>query len=155
MHLSLIVANVKPGDEVITSPMTFAATANVITHVGARPVFVDCEKMSMNLDAAHLDAAITEKTKAIIPVHMAGRPCEINSIQQALHKENIGTGIHFIAVHLHPYYKNTYGYKRGDFPNAEFISDRTISLPLSAKLSDQDVKDVIRAVRKVILYFSK
>lgn len=63
---------------------------------------------------------------------------------------NIGTGIHFIALHLHPYYQDAFGYKRGDFPNAEFISERTISLPLSAKLRDEDVKDAIRAVKKSI-----
>lgn len=74
-------------------------------------------------------------------------------IQQALHAEGIGIGVHFIALHLHPYYKNKYKLKRGDFPNSEYISDRTISLPFSAKLTDTDVKDVIKAVRKVILYY--
>ncbi|MEJ2745625.1 MAG: DegT/DnrJ/EryC1/StrS family aminotransferase [bacterium] len=73
-----------------------------------------------------------------------------DEIQQALHRENIGTGIHFSSVHLHEYYREQYGYKRGDFPNAEYISDRTISLPLSAKLTDGDVGDVIAAVRKVL-----
>ena len=63
---------------------------------------------------------------------------------------NIGTGIHFIALHLHPYYQDAFDYKRGDFPNAEFISDRTISLPLSAKLKDKDVEDVIRWVKNII-----
>jgi dTDP-4-amino-4,6-dideoxygalactose transaminase len=65
-------------------------------------------------------------------------------------KQNIGIGVHYIALHLHPYYQNTYGYKRGDFPNAEWISDRTVSLPLSAKLTDDDVEDVIEAVRATI-----
>jgi dTDP-4-amino-4,6-dideoxygalactose transaminase len=64
--------------------------------------------------------------------------------------QNIGVGVHYIALHLHPYYQQTYGYKKGDFPNAEWISDRTVSLPLSAKLTDDDVEDVIEAVRKVI-----
>ena len=73
-----------------------------------------------------------------------------DTFQQALHNENIGTGIHFVALHLHPHYANTFGFKRGDFPNAEFISDRTISLPLSAKLTEEDTDDVIRAVKKII-----
>ena len=73
-----------------------------------------------------------------------------DTFQQALHNENIGTGIHFVALHLHPYYANTFGLKRGDFPHAEFISDRTISLPLSAKLAEEDTDDVICAVKKVI-----
>lgn len=73
-----------------------------------------------------------------------------DTIQQDLYKLNIGTGIHYMAIHLHPYYSKTYHYKRGDFPNAEFISDRTISLPLSPKLTDEDVADVIVAVKLVL-----
>ncbi len=320
LHLSMLVSGLGPGDEVITTPMTFAATANAITHIGARPVFVDIDRATMNIDPERIEAAITPKTKAIMPVHFAGRPCDMDPIldiaarhnllviedaahaieaeykgrkignigdltcfsfyvtknmvtgeggmvttnnadwaekvqiyglhgmskgawrrysdegfkhyqvvypgykynmmdiqaaigihqlprieryltrreeiwrrydeafaelpvilpapaesntkharhlytllvdidrlgisrddfQQALHERNIGTGIHFIALHLHPYYADTYGYKRGDFPNAEFVSDRTISLPLSAKLTDEDVEDVVNAVVKVL-----
>lgn len=323
LHLSLIVCGVGQGDEVITTPMTFAATANVIEHVGAKPVFADIKLPSMNIDPEEIEKKITKKTKAIIPVHLAGRPCEMDkimaiakkyklkvvedaahafgseykgkkigtigdlsvfsfyvtknittgeggmvttnnpdyakkielyalhglsrgawkrysdegfkhylvevpgykynmmdiqaaigihqferfeenqkrreeiwkiyneafadlslvtpadpepntkhgyhlytilvdlkklkadreTIQQALHAEGIGIGIHFISLHLHPYYKNKYKFKRGDFPNSEYVSDRTISLPFSAKLTDTDVKDVIRAVRKVFLYY--
>jgi len=65
-------------------------------------------------------------------------------------KRNIGVGVHYIALHFHPYYKETFGYKRGDFPIAEWISDRTVSIPLSAKLTDDDVEDVIRVVREII-----
>jgi dTDP-4-amino-4,6-dideoxygalactose transaminase len=62
----------------------------------------------------------------------------------------IGTGVHYRPLHLHPYYRETFGYKNGDFPNAEYIGDRTLSLPLSTKLSDSDVNDVIEAVRAVV-----
>lgn len=325
LHLSMLVADIGPGDEVITTPMTFCATANSIIHAGARPVFVDVEKDSMNIDAQRIEKAITEKTKAIVPVHFAGRACNMQAIQKlaekhklklisdcahaieteyldkkvgcigdlsafsfyvtknlvtaeggmittdnkeyadkikmyalhgmnkdawkrysdegykhyqvifpgfkynmtdiqaalgihqllkleqrykrreqiwntyneafkdlplhtplppeegtrhALHlytilldldnlntdrdtvlngliHENIGTGVHYTALHLHPYYRNTYNYKKGDFPNAEYISERTISLPLSAKLTDKDVEDVIRAVTKIFNHFSK
>ena len=65
-------------------------------------------------------------------------------------KNNIGVGVHYIALNLHPYYQKTFGYKRGDFPNAEWISNRTVSLPLSAKLTAKDVKYVIETVRKII-----
>jgi dTDP-4-amino-4,6-dideoxygalactose transaminase len=68
----------------------------------------------------------------------------------ALHRENIGTGVHYRALHLHPYYRDTFDYRLGDFPNAEWISERTISLPLSPKLTDRDVGDVISAVTKVL-----
>lgn len=320
LHLSMLVAGIKAGDEVITTPMTFAATANVITHVGAVPVFADVDRETMNIDPEEIRNKLTPKTRAIIPVHLAGRPCAMDPIleiarerglvviedaahaiesvyrgrkigsigdltcfsfyvtknivtgeggmvttdnpewaekiemyglhglnkgawrrytddgfkhyeviypgykynmtdmqaalgihqlprigrylkrreeiwsrydeafrdlplvlpapadphtvharhlytplvdtdaagksrdevQQALHGENIGTGIHFVSVHLHRYYRERYGYRRGDFPHAEFISDRTISLPLSAKLTDDDVEDVVEAVRRVL-----
>jgi dTDP-4-amino-4,6-dideoxygalactose transaminase len=78
-----------------------------------------------------------------------------DTIQQALYAENIGTGIHFISLHLHPYYQETFGYKRSDYPNATHVSDRTISLPLSAKLTDEDVTDVINAVTKVLTNHTK
>lgn len=80
LHLSLIVAGVGPGDEVITSPLTFAATANVIEHCGARPVFVDVNPEILNLDPAGLEEAITENTRAILPVHFGGLPCEMEPI---------------------------------------------------------------------------
>lgn len=323
LHLSMIVSGIKEGDEVITCPMTFAATANAILHTGAKPVFVDVNRETMNIDPELIRTAITSRTRAVIPVHLAGRPCDMDSIlaiakdhnllviedaahaieaqykgrkignvgdltcfsfyvtknivtgeggmvttnnqewaekiqmyglhglsrgawrrysddgfrhyrvvlpgykynmmdlqaaigihqlpridnyhkrreeiwarydeafadlpvilparaepdstharhlytvlldtdrlrinrdefQEALFRENIGTGIHFVSLHLHPYYAETFGYMRGDFPNAEFISDRTISLPLSAKLSDEDVEDVVRAVRKIAIHY--
>ena len=325
MHLSLIACGVKAGDEVITSPMTFAATANVVEHIGATPVFVDIDLSSMNIDPGKIEAKITKKTRAIMPVHMAGRPCRMNKIkkiaarynlkiiedaahamgakfknksigtigdvtafsfyvtknlitgeggmvttnnkkiaetirvyslhgmskdawkrysdagfkhylievpgykynmmdlqaaigihqfynfeknqkrrrtiwdfynnsfrdlplitpadpdpdtehayhlytilvdidklkvsreeiQQVLHAENIGLGIHFISLHFHPYYKDKYRLKRGDFPNSEFVSDRTISLPFSAKLTDKDARDVVKAVKKVLKYYQE
>ncbi len=64
-------------------------------------------------------------------------------------KQKIGVGVHYIALHLHPYYQTQCGQKIGDFPNAEWILDRTISIPLSAKLSDEDRQDVIDAVRTI------
>ncbi len=325
LHLSMLAAGLKPGDEVITTPMTFAATANAIIHADARPVFADIELPSMNIDPDRIEDAITEKTKALIPVHFCGRPCSMDRIleiarrhnliviedaahateafykgkkigtlsdmtvfsfyvtknlvtgeggmittnndayvekietyglhgmsrgawkrysdegfkhyqvvfpgfkynmmdmqaalgihqlerisaylrrreeiwerydeafkdlpltrpappdpdtvhgrhlytilldldrlsadrdhiQQALQEENIGTGIHFISLHLHPYYRNTYGYAPDAFPNALDVSRRTISLPLSAKLTDEDVQDVIEAVTRVIERFSR
>ena len=323
LYLALDVAGIGHGDEVITTPMTFAATANVIVHWGARPVFVDVERETMNIDPAKIEAAITPHTRVIIPVHMAGRPCQMNAIIdiaqrhnllviedaahaveawygkqkvgnighftcfsfyvtknvctgeggmvttndddraeemrikslhgiskdawkrysaegfepyeviyagykfnmmdiqaalgihqlarveenleirerywqmfdeafgeipeliippeedgirharhlytllirperlsinrnrfiEALKAENIGTGIHFAALHLHKYYREQFGYRRGDFPQAEFVSDRTISLPLSPKLTENDVQNVIEAVRKVVTYY--
>src|SRR5258707_8522174 len=72
LHLSLIVSGVGPGDEVITTPMTFCATANAILHAGARPIFVDVDPQTMNLDPAAVADAITPRTRAVVPVHLAG-----------------------------------------------------------------------------------
>jgi dTDP-4-amino-4,6-dideoxygalactose transaminase len=67
-----------------------------------------------------------------------------------LREENIGSGVHFLALHLHSLYKERYGYERGQFPNAEWVSDRTFSLPISPKMTEDDVRDVIAAVYRVI-----
>lgn len=320
LHLSMIAAGVGPGDEVITTPMTFAATANAIVHTGATPVFVDVARSSQNLDPERIAAAITPRTKAIVPVHFAGRPCDMDAIlaigrrhglkvigdaahaiestyhgrhvgvlgdaacfsfyvtknittveggmvttdddvwaekiqtyglhglsrgawkryaddgfvhyqvlypgfkynmtdvqaaiglhqlrriekyaairrdiwaaydaafrdlpletpppedpgtrharhlytllldvdrlgvsrdriADELKREGIGTGVHFVALHLHPYYRDRFGFAPDAFPNARYISERTLSIPLSARLSEQDVQDVITAVRKVL-----
>lgn len=77
LHLALEVIGVAPGDEVITSPLTFPATANVVEHCGARPVFVDVDRRTMNIDPHAVEAAITPRTRAIVPVHLAGRPCDM------------------------------------------------------------------------------
>ena len=81
--------------------------------------------------------------------------CDRNQFAVALQAENIGIGVHFLALHLSSYYKKRFGYKRGDFPNAEHISDRTISLPLSTKLVEEDIKDVIKAVKKVVRFYRR
>ena len=72
-----------------------------------------------------------------------------------LHRQNIGTGVHYRALHLHPYYRETFGYTPEDFPNARWISERTISLPLSPKLTDDDVEDVVAAVTRTLRQFTK
>jgi dTDP-4-amino-4,6-dideoxygalactose transaminase len=80
LHLSLAALGVGPGDEVITTAITFPATANVVIHQGAKPVLVDVDPTTLNIDPAAVEAAITPRTKAIIPVHMAGHPAEMDAI---------------------------------------------------------------------------
>ena len=74
-------------------------------------------------------------------------------ILNAIQEENITTGIHYNAIHNHDYYKYIFGWKAKDYPNAQWISERTISLPLSSKLTDSDIDDVIKAVVKVLTYY--
>jgi dTDP-4-amino-4,6-dideoxygalactose transaminase len=319
LHLSLIAAGVGTGDEVITTPLTFCATANAIIHNGAKPVFVDVNLETMNIDEHRIEKAITKRTKVIIPVHMAGRPCEMDAIRKIakkyklaviedaahaigaeykgkkiggisdftvfsfyvtknittieggmittnktslipkirayslhgmsqdawkrysdsgdrkhynviypgfkynmtviqasfgihqlakievfnkrreeiwnryneafknlpvvlpapipshikharhlytmlidkkvagidrdtfMHKLNmeaIGSSVHFQPVHLFDYYRKAFGYSKGDYPNAEYIGERTVSIQLSAKLSEEEIARIIKAVKE-------
>ncbi len=80
LHLSLVALGVGPGDEVVTSPITWPATANVIVHTGATPVFVDVRDDDLNLDPELAAAAVTERTKAILPVDLAGQPADLDPL---------------------------------------------------------------------------
>jgi len=322
LHTALVSARVGPGDEVITTPMTFAASVNVIEHVGARPVLVDVEPDTLNLDPRAVDAAVTARTRAILAVHYAGHPADLdplcaiadarkcilvedaahalparyrgrpigsrgnptafsfyatknlttaeggmltaapeflaqarivglhgmnrdawkryaqggswyyevllpgfkynmtdiqaalglwqlrklarfqqrraeivdqynrafgdepalelpvsraevehawhlyvlrlrldalsidrNRFIQELAARNIGTSVHFIPIHLHPYYRDRYRFSPASFPVAYANYERMLSLPLAPRLSDGDVSDVIEAVRDVVRSF--
>lgn len=319
LHLCLVAAGLGPGDEVITTPMTFCATANAILHAGATPVFADCERDSLNIDPRAVEAALTPRTRAILPVHFGGRPAAMDAISAlarrhgllviedaahaietvykgqkigaisdltcfsfyvtknmttgeggmvttndaalankikvcalhglsadawsrfsdqghkhydvvlpgfkynltdvaaslglvqlpklpawlerrkeiwarydeafarlpvttplppeantvhahhlytillhddapvtrdefmvALHDRGVGTGVHYRALHTHEYYRQRFGYRREQFPNAAWIGERTVSLPLSAKLGERDVERVIGGVQELL-----
>ena len=321
LHLALMASGIRPGDEVITAPLTFAATANAILASGAVPRFADVERGTQNIDPECAARAVTRKTRAIIPVHLAGRPCGMGRIlalarqhklaviedaahaiegiyqgrhlgtigdfgcfsftpnknlttgeggavtmrsartagkirmfagqglsanawqrfsgrktadyrimmpgfkyamtdlnaavglnqlgkiegwwrrrqavwnyytdrlhglpvflpssnvpggRHALHLftvhldlehltpsrdgirrilagEGVGTGVHYISLHLHPYYRGRFGFKPADFPNARWISSRTLSLPLSPHLTDAEVERVAGTFRRVLM----
>lgn len=325
LHLALVVLKVGPGDEVITSPVTWPSTANVIEHTGAKPVFVDIERDSFNIDPSLIEERIGPRTRAIIPVHMAGQPVDLDRIHalaasrgleviedaahaigaeyrgrrigsisrftcfsfypiknittgeggalalnraedvdrarmmalhgitkdawkryseqgsihwectepgfkynmpdlaaalgihqlpkldrfierrrrharlyrqafldtpevispassdgvrhahhlyivmlrtemlridrdsfvQALQKEKIGSGIHFRGLHLQPFYRDKYGLRPEDFPNATFTSQRIISLPLYTRMTETDVLGVANTVKKLVKYYRK
>ena len=73
-----------------------------------------------------------------------------NQFMQELHQRGIGTGVHFNPVHLHKYYREKYGYKIGDYPKAEYIGERTVSLPLSAKLTMSEARRIAQAVEEIL-----
>lgn len=89
LHLSLILAGIGKGDEVIMTPMSWVSTANAIIHSGAKPIFVDIDKGTLNINPEKIKEAITKKTKAIMPVHMSGRACEMNRIQKIAKENNL------------------------------------------------------------------
>ena len=320
LHLSILAADIKPGDEVITTPMTFCATVNAIIHAGATPVLADVDPITMNIDPNHIEAKITRRTRAILPVHFAGRVCDMDAIMgiakrynlkviedcahaieteykgrktgtfgdfgcfsfyvtknivtgeggmvlakreediahikvlglhgmskdawkrfsdegykhyqvvecgfkynmmdihaaigihqlkrvekywlrrqeiwnryneafadlpitlpanpepqtrhayhlytilideekagitrdvfmDAMTAQNIGVGVHYLSIPEHPYYQKTFGWKAEDYPNAMRIGRQIVSLPISAKLGEDDIADVIAAVRQTL-----
>ena len=89
LHLALLAAGIGPGDEVITTPFTFIATAEAIVYVGAKPVFVDVEADTFNIDPAQVEAAITAKTRAILPVHLFGQPADMTAIMALAEKHGL------------------------------------------------------------------
>ena len=89
LHLSLVVTGVGVEDEVITTPWTFTATAEAIRYVGAKPVFVDINPETLNIDVAKIEQAITPRTKAIMPVHIAGLPCDMDALQEICQAHNL------------------------------------------------------------------
>ncbi|MCR4429027.1 MAG: UDP-4-amino-4,6-dideoxy-N-acetyl-beta-L-altrosamine transaminase [Caldiserica bacterium] len=89
LHCALAALGIGPGDEVITSVFTFAATANVVCHLGAEPVFVDIDPQTLNIDHKKIEEKISPRTKAIIPVHYGGRPCEMDNILALAKKYNL------------------------------------------------------------------
>jgi dTDP-4-amino-4,6-dideoxygalactose transaminase len=89
LHLSLLAHNIGAGDEVITTPMTFIATSNAILFTGASPIFVDVEPETGLIDVSNIEAAITPKTKAIIPVHLYGQMCDMKAIRKLADKHDL------------------------------------------------------------------
>jgi dTDP-4-amino-4,6-dideoxygalactose transaminase len=320
LHLALDAIGIKEGDEVIVPTMTFTASAEVVLYFKARPVLVDCEPDTLNIDAQRIEEKITPRTKAIMPVHFAGQPCDMSQILQIAHRhnlrvledaahalparyqekmvgtvgditcfsfyvtktittgeggmattsnpqwadhmrvmslhgiskdawkrytnegswyyevhypgykynltdiaaaigieqlkkcnklwesrrriaaaydegfadlpeirtpvcrpdlqhawhlyviqlelerltinrnqfietlkqENIGTSVHFIPLHLHPYYQKTFGYTPADFPHASAVFHRIVSLPIFPKMTEADTRHVIRTVRNIV-----
>lgn len=105
MHLTLLALNLQPGDEVITSSMTFISTPNMIIQAGGTPIFVDINRNTLNMDIADIEKAITPKTRAIIPVHFAGLPVDLDPLYALAKKHNlriIEDAAHAVGAH----YKN-------------------------------------------------
>ena len=109
---------------------------------GKLPIFLPAKTHKGMRHAFHLYNILVDTDRMKI-----NRDCFMNE----MYKRNIGVGVHYIALHLQPYYRRVFGYKKGDFPNAEWVSDRTISIPISAKLSDADVGEVVRVVKEIVI----
>jgi len=89
LHVSMVAADLEPGSEVITTPLTFCATVNAILHAGLKPVLADVDPITQNIDPEAIEAAITPRTRAILPVHFAGRPCAMDRIMAIARKHDL------------------------------------------------------------------
>lgn len=125
LHLACLVLGLQPGDEVITTPMTFCASVNAIVHAGATPVLADVDPLTMNLDPGQVRQRITERTKAILPVHFAGRPCAMDELMQ-IAKEHQLAVIEDCAHAIETEYKGQKAGTIGDIGVLSFYSTKNI-----------------------------
>lgn len=126
LHLCLVEMGVKPGDEVITSPITWASTGNTILNMGAKPVFADVCPRTLNLDPEALERVISPRTRAIMPVHMAGQPCDLDEIRALAAKhgvEVVEDGAHALGAA----YKGRPIGAEGDFSCFSFYAIKNIT----------------------------
>lgn len=150
LHLSLLVCGIKPGDEVITTALTFCATVNTIIHVGAKPVLVDVEKNTQNIDASLIESKITSRTKAIVVVHFAGFPCDMESIMRIAQKYQLKV----IEDCAHAIETECNGKKAGtigDFGCFSFYSTKNIVTGEGGMVIAKNPKDLAE-IRKLSLH---
>jgi dTDP-4-amino-4,6-dideoxygalactose transaminase len=126
MEIALRIAGIGPGDEVITTPISWVATANVIIEVGATPVFADIDPVSRNIDLDKLEAAITPRTKAIIPVHLAGLPVDMDRLHAIAGKYNLRV-VEDAAQALGSSWKGKRIGAFGDFVSFSFQANKNIT----------------------------
>jgi dTDP-4-amino-4,6-dideoxygalactose transaminase len=125
LHLSILAAGIQPGDEVITTPMTFCATANAIIHAGGVPVLADVDPLTMNIDPEQVREKITSRTRAILPVHFAGRPCDMDSLCAIAEKHSLKL-IEDCAHAIETEYKGKKAGTIGDFGCFSFYVTKNI-----------------------------
>ena len=154
LQVALMALGVGPGDEVITSPFTFVATVETIALLGAKPVYVDVEPTSFNIDAQHIENAITKKTKAIVPVHLFGQPADMERILDIARRHNLKV-IEDAAQAIGAEYK---GKKAGTLADAgcvSFFPSKNLGAFGDAGLIVTRDKHVAERIRMLIVHGSK
>jgi len=150
LALSLTALGIKKGDEVITTPLTFASVANEIIHRGAKPVFVDIDKEVFTIDPKEIEENITDKTKAIIPVHYAGHPCDMDKIMKIANDNNLYV-IEDCAHSPGALYKNKQTGSFGDFGNFSFYSTKNITTGDGGMITTNN-EEIIPLLKKLRLH---
>ena len=144
LHISMLVAGIKPGDEVITTPMTFCASVNGVIHAGATPVLADIDPVTMNIDPAEIEKRITSRTRGLVPVHFAGRPCDMTSIMSIADKHGIKViedCAHAIETELDGVKAGTFG----DFGCFSFYATKNVTAGEGGMILARDTADIERA----------
>lgn len=148
LHLALLAVDIGPGDEVIVPTLTFVATANAVTYTGAKPVFVDSESETWNINPNKIEEAITSRTKAIIPVHLYGHPANMDPILEIASRH--GLAVIEDAAEAHgARYKNQYVGSIGDIGIFSFYGNKTITTGEGGMIvtNKSDLADKMRLLR--------
>jgi len=143
MHLGVLAAGIAEGDEVITTPMTFCATINAIVHAGATPVLADVDPRTMNIDPAQVEARITRKTKAILPVHFAGRAANMDALTEIAARHGlkvIEDCAHAIETEYHGRKAGTFG----DFGCFSFYATKNVTTGEGGMVLTRNEEDLAR-----------
>lgn len=143
LHLSILAAGIKPGDEVITTAMTFCATVNAIIHAGGRPVIADVDPITMNIDPERVEALITPKTKAILPVHFAGRMCDMDALTGLAERKNLKI-VEDCAHAFETEYKGKKAGTFGDFGCFSFYATKNITTGEGGMVVAKDIANAER-----------
>jgi dTDP-4-amino-4,6-dideoxygalactose transaminase len=146
LHVSMVAAGLEPGSEVITTPLTFCASANAIVHAGLTPVLADVDALGGNIDPGAIEAAITPRTRAIMPVHYAGRPCEMGAIMAIAARHDlivIEDCAHAIESEYHGAKVGTFG----AFGCFSFYVTKNVATGEGGMIIGRDVEMVDRAKR--------
>lgn len=143
LHLSLLAASLQPGDEVITTPLTFCATINAIIHAGAKPVLADVDPVTMNIDPVQVEAKMTPKTRAILPVHFAGRPCDMDALCDIAARHNLKL-IEDCAHAIETEYNGQKAGTFGDFGCFSFYVTKNICTGEGGMVLTQSAEDAAR-----------
>jgi len=143
LHLSILAAGIKPGDEVITTPMTFCATANAILHAGGIPVLAEINPDTLNLDPEQVESKITPRTRALLPVHFAGRPCDMDALCHIAERHNLKL-IEDCAHAIETEYKGRKAGTLGDFGCFSFYVTKNIVTGEGGMVLARNAEDLAR-----------
>lgn len=144
LHVSMIAAGLEPGAEVITTPMTFCASVNAIIHAGLIPVLADVDRVTQNIDPAAIEAAITPRTRAIVVVHFAGRPCEMDAVMAIANKHDLCV-IEDCAHAIETAWRGRKAGTFGDFGCFSFYATKNITTGEGGMVIGRDEGSISRA----------